>query len=445
LTASGAVAGEDRYWDAASEAEAALVLGDVDRAREALDRAGKAGTDNHASRATTLRQLRMICDLTGIDTAILAPIANPTVVHFCGHRILPPGESGRFTVEDEPRVAAELRRTFDELGAGFGFGSLAAGADILAAEALLERGAHLQVVLPFDRDEFVRTSVAPAGPDWVHRFERCLAEADEVETATTGEYLDDPVLFDFCSRIAMGDALMRAHFLEAEVHQVAVWDGVQTGGVAGTAVDVSHWGATGRPATIIPVDAASAASEAAEAEPVRQIRGIVFADFAGFSTLTDGQVLAFRDRVMGGLARVIEPFKGELLSGRTWGDGLNLVFQDVGTAAECALAIQSSISDMDFAALGLPSVRGMRVAAHATPVFDGWDPIAGNRVFYGAGVTQTARIEPRTPEGEIYTTHSFAALAMLAGDRSYDTQYVGTMPTAKGYGSMPLFALRRRA
>ncbi len=177
---------------------------------------------------------------------------------------------------------------------------------------------------------------------------------------------------------------------------------------------------------------------------MRRIRSIVYADFAGFSTLTDAQLIVFQDNVMGGLAAAIEPFKAQLLSGRTWGDSLYLVLDDIGAAADCALALQDRIGDMDFGAMGLPTLRGMRVAAHATPVFDGWDPIAGSRLFYGAGVTQTARIEPRTPEGEIYTTHPFAALAMLARDRDYDCQYVGTMPTAKGYGSLPLFALRRR-
>ncbi len=85
----------------------------------------------------------------------------------------------------------------------------------------------------------------------------------------------------------------------------------------------------------------------------------------------------------------------------------------------------------------------VRIAAHAAPVFDGWDPIAGTRQFYESGVTQTASIEPRTPEGEIYTTQPFAALAIPSGDRSFDTQYVGTLPTAKDYGEFPLFALRR--
>ena len=45
---------------------------------------------------------------------------------------------------------------------------------------------------------------------------------------------------------------------------------------------------------------------------------------------------------------------------------------------------------------------------------------------------------------EIFVTHPFASLSMLGGDRSYDCQYVGTLPTAKGYGDLPLYSLRRR-
>ena len=129
--------------------------------------------------------------------------------------------------------------------------------------------------------------------------------------------------------------------------------------------------------------------------------------------------------------------------GRTWGDGIYLVFEDVRTAAECALLLQEAVHAMDFTAMGLATIRGLRMAAHATPVFEGWDPISQSALFYGAGVTKTARIEPRTPEGEIYTSHAFAALAVLDGSEAFDCQYVGNTATAKGYGSLPLFALRR--
>ncbi len=141
----------------------------------------------------------------------------------------------------------------------------------------------------------------------------------------------------------------------------------------------------------------------------------------------------------------LEPYRPQLLSSRTWGDGIYLVFNDVAAAAECALDLVSAVGEFDMAAAGLPQLRGLRVAAHAAPVFEGWDPISGSQLFYGVGVTQAARIEPRTPEGEIYTTHAFASLAMLSSSDTFECQYVGTLPTAKNYGDMPLYALRHRA
>ena len=434
--------GEWRYWEAASEAEAALVLGQETRVTEAIGLAASLSEDRYSIRATTTRQLKLLCGLLGIETTVLDPLSNPGVVHYCGHRIAAPGEPGRFPAESEASVADRLRAEFDQRDVGFGFGSLAAGADILAAEALLEKGAELHVTLPFSRQEFVGASVASAGANWVQRFERCLADADSVTTATSGEFLDDPVLFDFCARIAMGDALIRGRDIDSAVHQVAVWDGVPTAGAAGTALDVANWQAAGRETTVVGVER-SGPHIPSKSEPRREVRGLIFGDFAGFSTLSDAQVLVFQEEVMGGLARAIAPFRRHVLSSNTWGDGLYMVLDGVSAAAECALAIQEEIVQMDFGAMGLGSLGNMRVAAHAAPVFEGRDPISGDRSFFGADVTRAARIEPATPEGEIYVTHPFASLAVLAGGRSFETQYVGTIPTAKGYGDLPLFALHR--
>ena len=441
--ASGQLQAND-YWDASTEAEASLVVGDLDRAREALERAGRVSGDLIAQRATTLKQLKLVCRLKDIDPEILAPIRTPTVVHYCGHRILPVGEQGRFPAEEEDRVRSELKSTFKTLGVGVGFGSLAAGADILAAEALLEMGAELNVVLPFPKDEFVRVSVVSAGEHWVERFERCLAGASNVEMATTGDFLDDPVLFDFCARIAMGDALLRARHLEAEAHQVAVWDGTPSSGSAGTAIDVASWSTTGAPATVIEVSAGDASGGSTPPANQRQVRGVVFADFAGFSKLSDAQLIVFQEVVMSSIAARIDPYRDHLLSGRTWGDGINLVFDDVVSAAECALDLVAASRDLESQYAGLLQLRGLRVAAHAAPLFELWDPVSESELFYGVGMTQAARIEPRTPEGEIYTTHAFATLAMLSGRNSFECQYVGNMPTAKQFGNMPLYALRRR-
>ena len=39
---------------------------------------------------------------------------------------------------------------------------------------------------------------------------------------------------------------------------------------------------------------------------------------------------------------------------------------------------------------------------------------------------------------------ALAALAMLSASSSFECQYVGTLPTAKQFGDMPLYALRRK-
>jgi adenylate cyclase len=433
---------EATYWHHANVAEVALVLGDEVAAADALATAASLTSTNYAERATTLRNLRRVCELVGIDPVVLRPIHNPGVVHYVGHRILAPGEDGRFPASDEARVRARLDEVLESLEAGFGFGSLAAGADILAAEALLDRGAQLNVTLPFDRDEFVRTSVLPAGTEWVHRFERCLASADRVRVATEGEYLDDPTLFDFCARVAMGDAVRRAGHLSTEAHQVAVWDGVETGGVAGTSADVARWRAAGLPVSVIDVEPSGSGGGAGGGR--RSIKAVVFADFAGFSTLTDAQVLRFQETAMAALSAALDPHRHHISSARTWGDGVYLVLDDVPAAAAAALSMQAAAQALDFAGLGLPGLRGLRIAAHATPVFEGWDPIAETPLVFGSGVTTTARVEPKTPVGEIFVTHPFASLSVLGGDGSFDCQYVGMLPTAKGYGELPLYSLRAR-
>jgi adenylate cyclase len=432
------------YWDLVTDAECQLVLGNTSDAKKLLERAGKADDGDAAARASTTRQLRIICRILELDPEFLDPIANPTVVHYAGHRIAPEGAEGRFMAGDEDRVAGELKNIFTENKVGIGFGSLAAGADILAAEALIEMGAELHVVLPFDRDEFIRASVAPAGEDWVNRFDVCLASASQVTTATSGEYLDDPTMFDFCSRIAMGDALVRADVLQTRAFQVAVWDGGGHGGPAGTEVDVARWRATGNETMIVEVGEGAPPPSSLATPGLRRIRGLVFADFAGFSTLSDAQTIIFQDTVMASLAKVVARFDDQMLSGRTWGDGVYLVFEDISAAAECALALQRAVDSIDFEGMGLPGLRGMRVAAHAAPVFEGWDPIGGIKLFYGSGVTKTARIEPRTPEGDVYVTHAFAALAVLGGQETFECNYVGTIQAAKSFGPVSLYSLRSR-
>ena len=219
-TAATAIAGEvlgqlaawpaerKSYYEVASELEAQLILGALDGARESA-RAVRAHIRDRAladyrGLSSTVRQLRLIIDHKGLGPEWREALAPPRVVHFLGHIIAPSGKPGRFPAAQEGQIKIEIAEALAARDIGFGYGSRAAGADILIAGALLERGASLHVVLPFDREEFVEVSVRPAGEAWVDRFNACIERAAMLHFATEDHYLGDDHLFAYCSRVAMG-------------------------------------------------------------------------------------------------------------------------------------------------------------------------------------------------------------------------------------------------
>ncbi|HEY7948545.1 MAG TPA: tetratricopeptide repeat-containing protein, partial [Acidimicrobiales bacterium] len=312
--------GEESYFAEATEAEARLLLGDHDGARAALERAAGLHEGDFGALSTTRRQLRMICAVTGIDPGVLAVLAGPRVAHYCGHRMAGPGEEGRLRSDQEDDVASRIAHAVEHRPTGYAYGSLASGGDILWAEALLVSGCELHVVLPFALEEFVETSVAPAGGIWVTRFERCLEAAETVNYATEDAYLDDDVLYGYCAELAMGLALVRARHLDSDVHQLALWDGEATTGLAGTAADVARWRETGHDLVVVaPREQVSAvaATHAGAVRPrasssptggrrhPRVIRAMLIGDISGFSKLTDEQLPTFAEVVLGAFARVL--------------------------------------------------------------------------------------------------------------------------------------------
>jgi hypothetical protein len=437
------------YYAAATKAEAALLLNDAALAAAALRDASTLHGGDHAAVATTYRQLALVCRHADLPLTILDPIRPPPVIHFAGHIIMPPGKAGRFTADREQAVTENIREHLRSRRVGYGFGSLAAGADILFAEALLDDRAELHVILPFDEAEFRAISVAPAGESWLARYERCLRGAKSVTMSSTEPYAGDELLFAYCSQLAMGLAVLRARHLSAELEQVAVWDGRPTKTAGGTAADVTFWNTHGLPSTIISPSAdATTGVPSTEAPPplpggtpARRLCAMLFGDVKGYSKLRESQVTAFVHGVMGTLAKALEPFDADILSRNTWGDAVYIVLRDAPAAAHAALALQRAMRGLDLAALGLPAAMGLRIGAHAGPVFEHLDPITRQPTQFGTHVTRTARIEPITPVGEVYVTEQFAA-ALSLETNAFHCEYVGHMESAKGFGPMRMYLLR---
>jgi hypothetical protein len=434
------------YWREATEAEALLIQGDIDGARQALSRAASKAGDDRAAIAVTRRQLRLVCEASSIDESVLDDLQPPTVLHYCGHRIDPAGVSGRFPRDLEASVARDIRSYLAQRRVGFAYGSLASGADILIAEALLDNGVSLQVVLPFDTDEFERSSVMPAGPEWADRFRRCLVRVDSVVHASDSAYMGDDELYGYAGRIAMGHALNRAAFLDAPAEQLAVWDRAEGLELAGTGHDVAVWKASGHQTHVIALPAVEQQlHEAKPALETRRIGAILFTDLHGFSRLRDEQFPPFIKEVLGRLGSVLDDHADAVLWRNTWGDAIAAVFSDVIEAADCALGLQEALRRIDMAAVGLPKDLGLRIGAHAGPVMAIADPVTRKPTYWGRELTRAARIEPRTPEGEVYVTDAFAALLSLEPGVPFVTEYVGRVTTAKDFETIPMYQLRRRS
>jgi tetratricopeptide (TPR) repeat protein len=448
---------EDTYYAAATEGEAHLLLGDQPDAREALERAAERNDGDYGALATTRRQLRTICEVQGIDPALLSALAGPAVVHFCGHRIAGELGEGRFPPDAEERVARRFAEVVERHPTGFAYGSLASGADIMWAEALLAAGAELHVVLPFAREEFINLSVRPAGEAWVERFHRCLHAATVVDYATRDAFLGDDVLFRYCSELAMGLALLRGRYLDAEVRQLALWDGESADGAAGTAIDVATWRRGSRPLTIVSPDpdvptvdeaggvrvALATPQASGETDSGRVVRAMLFGDVKGFSKLTDEQLPMFSRLFLGAFAAAVNRHRGDVWHRNTWGDALYLVLSDATTAAAGALELQDALAGLDLAGEGLPTTLALRLGGHIGPVFPTYDPVLETQGFMGSHVSRTARIEPVTPPGAVYVTEPFAAALVLAERREFACDYVGHMKAAKDYGRLRMYRLRR--
>lgn len=441
------------YYEAVSELEAQLLLGDLAHARDNARAVGAAIREDaqkdwkdYRSLAGTVRQLRLIIAAKGLDAEWLSELLPPPVIHFLGHIIAAPGHRGRFPTEQAEAVQAQIVELLDRSDVRFGYGSLAAGADILFAEALLRRGAHLHVVLPFDRAEFVETSVLPAGGDWVARFEACLEKATTVRYATEDRHLGDDQLFGYCSELAMGLALLHARHLSTTAEQIVVWDGKPPSGSAGTAVDMLNWRRTGMAQRVIPVGDGFQPPTQPPVSPraiERRTRAMLFGDVKGFSRLSDEQLPRFIDMFLGCFAEVVEDYRADMRLINTWGDGLFLVFDDAGAAANCALALQEAVGRIDRVRHRLPLDMALRIGIHLGPVYAAPDPILLRENFFGAHVSRAARIEPVTPEGCVYVTETMAAVLALHNADQFSCEYVGMTEAAKQYGAMRMFLLSR--
>ena len=455
-------------WDHATAGETALLLGSFDRARERYAAACALAARDAGTIATMRRQVALLARVIPRAGELLEVLPAADVLAFAGHLIdAPDRPTPRFPAALVPAVAAAINERLARMHLPVVYTSAACGADLIFVEAALDMGAEVNVVLPFDREDFVRISVAPGGDTWTNRFDQALSRAARVIMATEERYLDDDVLFEHAAMLLEGLCVLRAAQLEAAPALLCVVDTAAPGRVGGTLASYERWGrnigtpevielqplrrrfeaelrATSPPGDAPPAAPPSAAEAPMGVRPHRTLKTMLFADFAGYSRLHDEFAPLFQQRFLEIGARQIEVAGARPLEAKTWGDALYIVFESPSEGAEFALRLLQSLEAVDWRAAGLAQDSRIRVALHAGPVFRSFDPIMGRDGHFGSSVMKAARIEPVTPPGMVYVSEAFAATLAAAGARDYALEYVGNLALAKNYGESRIYRLERR-
>lgn len=460
-------------WDHATLGEAELLLGELERARESYAAAYAGAPADAGSIASMRRQVRLLARVIAEAADILEVLPAPAVTAFAGHLIDGPHRSTpRFPGALEPAVAAAIRHRLAGMHRPIVYTSAACGADLILIEAALDMGAEVNVLLPFNRDDFVRTSVAVGGNGWTQRFDTALARATRVIPATRESHLGDDVLFEHAAMLIEGLAALRAAQLETTPSLLCVLDAADGGRVGGTRGSYERWKARfGAPDVIdlaelrrTPTRAAQLAVESPAAavsrrratslvegdtgglaaRPRRTLKTLLFADFAGYSRLHDAYAPLFQGKFWEIVAAQFAASPVKPVMTNSWGDAIYAVFDAPDTGADFALRLLAGMREVDWTAAGLADSSQIRIALHAGPVFCGFDPIMGRDNYFGSSVTKTARIEPVTPPGMAYASEAFAATLAATGRDAFVLEYIGELPLAKGYGESRIYRLDRR-
>lgn len=201
---------ENDFWEAATQAEAFLLLKERAKSEEAYLRARKLAATDWGKINSVYNQLWLLKHYLPVPTNVLKVFSPPVVVAFVGHMIdHPDRKHPRFPASIETGVKNALLNNIKSINAKIGYCSLACGGDILFAEAMEELGGELNLFLPFKQSDFIEASVKFAGEGWVERFNR-LVNKYPVTYMTQGTYDGHADLFLLQTGIIFGQSILRS-------------------------------------------------------------------------------------------------------------------------------------------------------------------------------------------------------------------------------------------
>lgn len=209
-------------WELATLGEAYLLTKNRDRAVEYYIKARKLVGNDWGKVLSIHNQLWLLNHYIPVAKEILRIFAPPTVLAFAGHMIdAPDRKIPRFPASIEGKVKDFIKAAIRTLQASIGYCSLACGADILFAEAMLEEGGEVHILMPFNKHDFVHTSLGFAGEQWVNRFEALHSKYPNT-FITHDHYGGNDDLFSLLGKVIFGAAILRSQTFHQEPYLLTV-------------------------------------------------------------------------------------------------------------------------------------------------------------------------------------------------------------------------------
>jgi len=380
---------ETPYWRAATEAEALLILGRTEEARAALEAAVAAAPRAWEDHASTLRQFIAIHEALGTDAGWLDLLRPPRSVHFSG--------SGD--------VAKEQAAAYLEQGRiGFGFGALAAGAELVLAEALLAGGGELHVVLPSDAASFAAVHVDPHGGDWRARFDAALDAAESVQLVRPIGSAPDTQTSLLASEIARGAALLNAERLMGEAFRMVIEEGA-----------IVDWLVDHRPRAVAKAPLQSGANE---------ISLLAISVGGGGEDGFEGRLQDVR--------AVLVLAEGAVIAPHLSGDCILIGYPGPAEAAAAARLIHGRLRDR------MP----LRIAGHHGLIACVRDPFLNSLRPTGSGPRIVEEMAASIPADTICVSGDFAAVLAANAAAPSEANAIGEIQAGDGGSPIALYALR---
>lgn len=415
LLDSGSGEPETPYYRAATRAEALLLLDRHDDAQAAFADAIAAAPRAWEDHASTLRQFALILAAQGRDAGWLDAHRPPRSLHFGGHMSFDARVIRREHLDE--KIAAVL----EEENVGFGYGALAAGADIIIAEALIARGAELHAILPGGADAFAAISVDPFGKTWRKRFDSLLSRAETVRPVRPLGARPGPAMIGLADEVAMGTALMNGRRLESSAVQLFVLDSAQdANGASGRSREI--WAAGGGRQRILAAAretrSGPAGDDSAEAEPLAVLA----------VGLQEGEIGSRLADLHARLARLPAPALPPYLTE----DRLILAYSGPGEAAATAIRLIAGSSE----------APPLRIGGQYGPAPTFRDPFSDGLRLAPAATAAAAAALDSAPPGTAVVTDDFAAALAAAGPRRPASEYVGELDPPDDGPPVGLYALK---